>query len=107
MGASLCPAISSSISNNHSPWLVPHHYTSGADESGDTADAAITDRLLWGVERNGGRGEKEKRRQKIPGKTWKMDIKNVGLMEQWRGPILTFLDGAFLKETKYYVHNLK
>lgn len=72
MGASLCPAISSSISNNHSPWLVPHHYTSSADESGDTADAAITDRLLWGVERKGGRGEKRRvgtASGKNPGKT--------------------------------------
>jgi len=45
MGASLCTAIRSSISNNHSPWLVPHHYTSTADDSGDTADMATTDRL--------------------------------------------------------------
>lgn len=66
MGASLCPAIRSSISNNHSPWLVPHHYTSTADDSGDTADAAITDRLREGggmVEGLKGKEDEEERRR--------------------------------------------
>lgn len=67
MGASLCPAISSSISNNHSPWLVPHHYTSTADDSGDTADAAITDRLQegegWMEEGLKGKEDEEERRR--------------------------------------------
>ena len=57
MGAIPRPAIRNSISNNHSPWLVPHHYTSSDDDSGDASEATITDRL----QQDGGRERENKR----------------------------------------------